>query len=230
MSIVEQNASMSTVVEAGSRAVAVYMIRTRRYRSALFLPPESIQLCTAGTRDRIRSFIRKLMLHRNAIVRWLGRVFRAGHRFYQRLEDRIDPLERMLKALNGSGRLHVLHADHAKPRDEFCDLLRGQIVKHGAWFLVDAGLTVVAVAFSPFLVPIPGPNVILYYPALRLLSHYRALTGARSALNDSTVDFKGCPALDKLEYSLRSGETPRTGCANAGLRVTGLEKFLDGMV
>ncbi len=221
---------MNTMREAGSRAVAVYMIRTRRYRSALFLPPESIQLCTAGTPDRIRGFIRKMMLHRNRIVRWVGRVFRAGHRFYQRLEDRIDPFERMLKALNGSDILNVMHAGHAKPRDEFCDLLRGQVVKHGAWLLVDAGLTVVAVAFTPVLVPIPGPNIILYYPALRLLSHYRALTGARRALNDATAEFSGSHALDKLEYSLRSGETPTTGCAHAGLRVTGLEKFLDRML
>ncbi len=221
---------MNTTLEAGSRAVAVYMVRTRRYRSALFLPPESIQLCTAGTPDRIRGFIRKMMLHRNRIVRWVGRVFRAGHQFYQRLEDRIDPLERMLKALNGSSMLNVMHADHAKPRDEFRELLRGQVVKHGAWLVVDAGLTVVAVAFTPFLVPIPGPNVILYYPALRLLSHYRALTGARRALNDAQAEFSGSRALDKLEYSLRSGETPTTGCANAGLRVTGLEKFLDRMV
>ena len=39
---------MNTILEAGNRAVAVYTIRTRRYRSALFLPPETIQLGTEG--------------------------------------------------------------------------------------------------------------------------------------------------------------------------------------
>jgi hypothetical protein len=134
----------------------------------------------------------------------------------------------MLKGLNGPGDLHVVHACSSRPREQFRDLLRGQFVKHAVWLVADAGLTVVAVAFSPFLVPIPGPNVILYYPALRLLSHYRAMTGTRKALA-ATARFEESMELEQLENSLRSGHKPERACAGAGLRVNGLQSFLERM-
>jgi hypothetical protein len=230
LSVVEQTTPIDRASDPALGAVDLYMIRTRPYRLALFLPPESIEICVAGKRDRIRAVIRRLMLHRNGVVRWFGRVFRVAHRFYQRVEDKIDPHERMFKALNGPSSLRVFHAERQSPQDEFRDLLRGQIVKHTAWLVVDAVLTAVAAVFSPFLAWIPGPYVVLYYPALRLLSHYRAMTGARKALNESAVVFEERPELGRLEAILHTGIAPGDGCAEAGLRVTGLDTFLERMV
>lgn len=230
MSVVEQSRPVNAAVETPDDIVVVYMVGTRRYRPALFLPPESIEICLRGKRDQIRGVIRRMMLHRNRLIRWIGRVFRAGHRFYQKLEDRIDPLERMLKALNGPSTLRVLYGSSRQARDDFRDMLRGQVVRHMAWVVTDAALTVVAVAFSPFLVPIPGPNVILYYPALRVVSHYRAMSGARKALNDSELVFEAREELEQLERRLRAGATPGAGCAGAQVRVPGLESFLEKMI
>lgn len=227
LSVVEQSGSVGALTAAASTTpIAVYMIRTRRHRSMLFLPPESIEVCVAGRRDTIRGVIRRMMLHRYGLVRWFGRVGRVTHRFYQKLEDRIDPLERMVKALNGTGSYRVFHAPHTNARSEYRETLRGQMVKHSAWFIVDGCLTLVAVSFFWVLVPIPGPNVFFYYPALRLASHYRAVTGARKALADPEVTFTGLDELGTLEDRLRSGRSAPDVCAEAGVHVNGLGPFL----
>ena len=231
MSVLEHHSTASTVTDdLVTESVALYMIRVRRNRSTLFLPPESIEICVAGKRDRVRSLIRRMMLNKNRIVRWFGRVTRVAHRFYQKLEDRIDPLERMIKALNHPQSLHVFHASHKNPRSEFRDLLRGQMVKHMAWLVIDGAITAVAIIFSPILVPLPGPNVFFYYPLLRFFSHYSAMSGARRALGATDVQFVARPELERLETSLQSGASPGSGCASAGVGVNGLEAFLERMV
>jgi hypothetical protein len=217
------------VTDGVTESVALYLIRVRRYRSMLFLPPESIEICVAGKRDHVRGLIRKMMLNKFRIVRWFGRVTRVAHRFYQRLEDRIDPLERMIKALNGPYPLRVFHAGRNSAQSEFRDLLRAQMVKHLVWLMIDGGISVVALMFFWVLVPIPGPNIFLYYPALRLVSHYTAMSGARKALGNLEISFVELPRLEQLELSLRAGEPARSVCASAGVDVNGLDAFLERM-
>ena len=65
---------------------------------------------------------------------------------------------------------------------EFHGVLRRERLKHIFWFVVDLFICGVVVLFTPFLAPIPGPNVFFYYPFLRLLSHYRAVRGVRVGL------------------------------------------------
>lgn len=207
--------------------IDVYMIRTARYQPVLFLPRPALDAWSRAEGNQIRRFIRRLVRHRNAVVRWIGRVTRTGHRLYQRLEDRIDPLERMVKALNGSNSFCLRYATSGIPESQFRDFLRGQVVKHSAWLFVDAAVTTVAVAFAWILVPIPGPNVFFYYPALRLLSHYRAMTGARKALNGATIRFEELPALGRLEARLRAPAPRDFGGFEADLDIRGLEQFLN---
>ena len=229
MSVVEHSRTASNVTnDLVSVTVALYMIRVRPNRSALFLPPESLEICMAEKRDHVRSFIRRMMLNKYWIVRWVGRVTRVAHRFYQKLEDRIDPLERMIKALNHQRSLLVFHAPHKSPQSEFRDLLRSQLVKHMFWLLIDGAITAVAISFFWLLVPIPGPNVFFYYPALRMLSHYSAMCGARKALNKD-IEFTARPEIERLEASLRAGHKADSGCARAGINVNGLEAYLDRM-
>ncbi len=70
LSVIEPRSAVGAVPrDLVTESVALYMIRVRRYRSTLFLPPESIEICVAGRRDRIRSIIRRMMLNKNRIVR-----------------------------------------------------------------------------------------------------------------------------------------------------------------
>jgi hypothetical protein len=82
-------------------------------------------------------------------------------------------------------------------------VLRRQRWKHIFWFSIDFVITGVVIMFTPFLAPIPGPNIFFYYPFLRLLSHYRAILGAASGLRSSDVEFKDLPELRGLADNLR---------------------------
>ena len=108
--------------------------------------------------------------------------------------------------------------------------LKGQQVKHLVWLLVDGSITLVVVMLAPVLVPIPGPNVFFYYPALRLASHYRAMAGARRALDPNLVRFHELPELAGLEENLRVARNKSDiGRATRGVEIEGLDKFLERM-
>jgi hypothetical protein len=64
-------------------------------------------------------------------------------------------------------------------------------------------VSAIVLVFTPFLAPIPGPNVFFYYPFLRLLSHYRAIRGATSGLRSSGLEFKSLPEKSGLEDNPR---------------------------
>ena len=64
---------------------------------------------------------------------------------------------------------------------------------------------------------------------MRLLSHRRALKGARNAANAATVVFEESAELGRLEDNLRSGASPSVGCDRAGIRVTGFGAYLERM-
>ena len=225
----QQHEWSSSVVTAAVPAVELYMIRTPRHRPALFLPRSSLELCAATESNRFRRFIRRMMRNRNFLIRWVGRVTRGGYRYYQKLEDRIDPLERMIKALNCPRSLRILHAPSSNPESQFRDLLRAQIIKHTAWLIVDGALTTVAAMFFWVLVPIPGPNVLFYYPALRLASHYRAMTGARCALHSIEIKFDALSNLARVEEDLRN-QSSGTDADEFVTGVEGLAVFLKRFV
>ena len=225
----QQREWSSSVVTAAVPAVELYMIRTPRHRPALFLPRSSLELCAATESNRFRRFIRRMMRNRNFLIRWVGRVTRGGYRYYQKLEDRIDPLERMIKALNCPRSLRILHAPSSNPESQFRDLLRAQIIKHTAWLIVDGALTTVTAMFFWVLVPIPGPNVLFYYPALRLASHYRAMTGAKRALNTVEIRFDALSNLAHVEEDLRK-QSIGTHEDDVSAGIEGLEAFLKRLV
>ena len=225
----QQGVWSSAVDSPGLSEVQFYMIRTPRHRPTLFLPPSSIHLCASTERNLFRRFIRRMMRNRYSVIRWVGRVTREGYRYYQKLEDRIDPLERMIKALNCPPSLHVLHAPSSNPESQFRDLLRAQVMKHTAWLIVDGVLTALAAMFFWVLVPIPGPNVLFYYPALRLASHYRALTGAKRALSSIEIKFEALPILARVEEDLRNPSTGMQGDDEVATGIEGLGAFLKRM-
>src|SRR5207253_1235945 len=143
-------------------------------------------------------FIDWLAGRRNRIVAWVGRGIRSLHDYYLKVEDKIDPVERVLKAM-ASTRRFVVHTQIPK---EFYRALRRQRWKHVFWFSIDFVITGAVIILTPVLAPLPGPNVFLYYPFLRLLSHYRAILGASSGLSSSEIEFKDLPELSRLEDNL----------------------------
>jgi hypothetical protein len=71
--------------------------------------------------------------------------------------------------------------------------------RHLRWLVIDAALLVV----SGLLALIPGPNVIAYYFAFRVVGHYLSMRGARQGLSRVAWDLEGSPALADLRTALR---------------------------
>jgi hypothetical protein len=187
------------------KTLDLYLIPTRNKRYVLFAPPEILKAIESNSDDRVLRFIGWFVKHRNRLIAWVGRVLRAGHGYYVKLEDRIDPGERVLKAMASTNRFvvhFIRHENGGQIAREFEGVLKRQRAKHIFWFSIDLVLCAVVLVFTPFLAPIPGPNVFFYYPFLRLLSHYRAIRGAKSGLRSSDIEFKSLPELRGLEENL----------------------------
>jgi hypothetical protein len=179
----------------------LYLIPTRRGRYVLYSRPEILESLEAQSGHRIRQFIGWFMNHRLRIIAWVGRVLNAAYKYYIRLEDRIDPQERVLKAMGLADRLlvHFIRKEDAGSiGSEFQAVLKRQRPKHIFWFVIDLMVSAVVVVFTPVLAPIPGPNIMFYYPFLRLLSHYQAIRGAKAGLAYQDLEFKSLPGLSSL--------------------------------
>jgi hypothetical protein len=176
----------------------LYLIPIHGDRSALFSPHDALALAEAQSTDRARQFVDWFARRPNRLLAWVGRGARSIHDYYLKLEDKIDPVERVLKAMASTARFLV----HAQAAENFHRVLRRQCWKHVFWFSVDLIITGVVIVFTPFLAPLPGPNVFFYYPFLRLLSHYRAILRALSGLRSGDVEFKDLPERSGLEDNL----------------------------
>lgn len=183
----------------------LYLLSTGSGKYVLFASIDSLKAMESESGDRVQQFIAWFVRRKNRLVAWMGRMLRAAHEYYVRLEDKIDPAERVLKAMACTNRYVVHHSSShgaGRVRVEFERFLKRQRVKHIFWFSIDLLGTGVVIVFTPFLAPIPGPNVFFYYPFLRLLSHYRALLGATAGLRSSGIEFKSLPELSSLEENL----------------------------
>ena len=180
------------------KSLHLYLIPTRSGRSVLFSRSDDLAAIEVESTDRVRQFIDWLSHRPNRVLAWVGRGIRSLHDYYSKLEDKIDPVERVLKAMASTNRYTVYTHD----RETFRLVLSRQRWKHVFWFSMDFVITGVVIIFTPILAPIPGPNLFLYYPFLRLLSHYRAIRGALWGLNSSEIEFKHLPELSSLEENL----------------------------
>jgi hypothetical protein len=195
--------------------VDLYFFRKPTNRYTLFSPSDVVEALEGAANDRVRRSITWLAARKIRLLAWSGRVLRTAHGYYLRFEDRMDPVERILKAMSSADEF-VVH--YGSPCDEstasagFKSFLRWQRLKHVFWFVVDVIVCGIMVVFIPVLAPIPGPNVFFYYPFLRLLSHYRALRGIGNGLYNGRIEFKCLPELSGLDHN------------------AGLERFLERIV
>ncbi len=170
----------------------------------LFSTAEAMREIELESSNRIHRFLQWLMNRGNRVAAWIGRVMNSGYGYYLKLEDRIDPQERVLKAVAEAEQLVIYHPLdlNSQVRIKFDGVLRKQRLKHIFWFAIDLVVCGVVIVFTPILAPIPGPNVFFYYPFLRLLGHYRAILGASQGLRSTRIEFKSLPDFSGLEENL----------------------------
>lgn len=66
----------------------------------------------------------------------------------------------------------------AEASDRVRQMLRADADRHTRWLLIDGG----GLLLSTLLIPVPGPNLVLYYFAFRVVGHYLSRHGARHGL------------------------------------------------
>src|SRR5437588_12082639 len=111
----------------------LYLIPIPSRRPVLFSPHDALALAEAHSTDRVRQFIEWFARRRSRFVAWVARGIRSIHDYYLKLEDKIDPVERVLKAMASTNRFLV----HAHTAEEFRGALRRQRWKHLVWFTID---------------------------------------------------------------------------------------------
>ena len=136
----------------------------------------------------------------------LKQKVRAG---YETIEERLNHEERFFACLRHAARLQVLHraSDPGEAAEKrFRQFLRLGYSKHSRWFWVDAVLAFLGI----FLMPLPGPNIFFFYPAIRCFGHYQARNGARNSLSLSDVAFRSEPLVDEIQDHLHDLDSVAT--------------------
>src|SRR3954465_11851436 len=81
------------------RTLEIYLIGLKKGRVGFFSPHDELVAFEAESDDKIRRGVAWLAARPSRIVAWFGRVLQSGHGYYLRFEARIDPFERVLKAM-----------------------------------------------------------------------------------------------------------------------------------
>jgi len=137
----------------------------------------------------------------------VSRLIRAVRDGYYELQNRLDPMERVFKRMRDAGpmRVHFSSAlSESEARARLKSLLTVQRIRHGVWMIFDGLLALGMVPLAPVLVPIPGPNLFFYYPALRTFSHWLAWQGVLSALSQMPPQLVAQEEIAGLESAIGS--------------------------
>src|SRR4030095_15979177 len=90
-----------------TKSLDLYLILTSTGHLVLFSPSDALAAAEAESTDRVRQGVEWLSRRQSRILAWLGRGIRSLHDYYVRLEDKIDPIERVLKAMASTNRFVV---------------------------------------------------------------------------------------------------------------------------
>ena len=174
-----------------------------RYELYCEMPDDDPTPHAAGTQ---RSFFRNLIYRfREAIAEAErerhtpgGYAQRPSASFYQRVKRRFlcrvaetIAEQRLLWHLRKQTNATLLHPDDLSGEaasEQLRTNLRADFEKHRRWLIIDGLLLVLSGA----LIIVPGPNVIGYYLAFRVVGHYLSYRGARQARE--CVEWKLCPS------------------------------------
>jgi K+-H+ exchange-related protein len=189
-----------------------YLLQFRKRSPVLYTEGERINPSTytelhSDYSNPVDRFLDKLAKKESRAAQFLRRLIIVVRDTYYKLEDKIDPMERVFKRLRHAPHLTLFYSPQVSAQTAekaFETLLARQRRKHTFWVGVDALLSVVALALTPILVPIPGPNLFLYYPGLRMVSHYLARKGAIHGLGLDERKWRALPEVAELEAILSS--------------------------
>ncbi|MYC80763.1 MAG: hypothetical protein F4X19_01555 [Acidobacteria bacterium] len=159
------------------------------------------------SQDRVDRIIRSLAEREAWWATWMSRLIRAVRDGYYELQNRLDPMERVFNRMRLAGPMRVHFSSslsESEARARLKSLLAGQRIRHGAWMIVDGLLALGMVPLAPVLVPIPGPNLFFYYPALRTFSHWLAWQGVLSALRQMPPQLVAREEIAGLESAIGS--------------------------
>jgi hypothetical protein len=107
--------------------------------------------------------------------------------------------------------------------------LRGDYRRHARWLIVD---TLLFVASGVFFF-IPGPNVIAYFFAFRVVGHWLSMRGAAHGRDTTSWTGRPSPVLTDLRSALNGSASRRDEAVAATGRELGLHRlktFLDRML
>ena len=107
--------------------------------------------------------------------------------------------------------------------------LRADFDKHRFWLIIDS-LGFIA---SGVLILVPGPNVLAYYFAFRIVGHYLSLRGARKGLTEIRWQNESSAPLSELRRTLELGpdvREPQVRDIADKLRLEHLASFFKRMV
>src|ERR1051325_8950506 len=127
----------------------LYIITTRAGKPVLFSPHESMAALEEHSTDRVRQFVNWFARRENRLMAWIGRGIRSLHDYYLKLEDKIDPVERVLKAMASTTEFTV----HTQSPRDFQVILKKQRLKHVFWFSIDFVITGIVIMLTPVLMP-----------------------------------------------------------------------------
>jgi hypothetical protein len=105
--------------------------------------------------------------------------------------------------------------------------LNRDLKKHRRWLAIDS---VLMVLFGVVLFAVPGPNIVGYYFAFRVVGHYLSYRGARQGLSEVSWSYRSSAPLTELrglltvEPGLRE---PRVHAVQETLRLEHLVSFFE---
>ena len=121
---------------------------------------------------------------------------RARNRLLRWAAERIAE-QRLLWHLRGQAEAAIVAPDDLsadRAREIVRAMLQQDVNRHGRWFVVNTG----AFVLSGLLAPFPGPNVVAYYFAFRLVGHYLSMRGAQRGLSGVVWHPSSSPELTRL--------------------------------
>ncbi len=139
--------------------------------------------------------------------------------------------QRLLWRLRGKTEVVASHPDDVS-FDTILPIARQSLQKdyerHRVWLVVDVVLLVV----SGILALVPGPNVLAYFFAFRVVGHWLSMRGARQGLDRARWVGRACPILTRLRGATElpaAARTTRIQEAASQLGVERLPRFVERM-
>ena len=183
-----------------------YLIQLKKDSVVLYTEEQQVDAASSpdpssDSSNPLDRFLARLASKKGRLAQSLRNSIVFAREAYAKVEDKIDPMERVLKRLRHTTELDLAYSpslEEPAALKKFEALLSRQKNKHALWTGVDFFLSIISIV----LIPLPGPNLFLYYPALRTVSHYLARRGALQGLKLERKRLFPLPEISEIELIL----------------------------